>query len=232
MPETIVPKAPDNTVAAEETKAAAAPKPVETKPMEKARPEPQAASLLEEQPEAMAEPKAETAAKPEEPVREGAPEKYEWKPPEGVTFDPDMLAKFEKAMRAADVPQAQANEVLGLGASWQLAYQNAEMAALRERADAWRKESEADPDIGGSKMRETAKAIRAYLQDENVLGPDGAKDLLAVLNETGLANHRGLLKALSIGARLNSEDVAAIGSGREKPEATIRSLYDKSIGLI
>ena len=141
--------------------------------------------------------------------QEGVPEKYEFKLPEGVQFDSELFSEFTTAAKAAKLSNRLAEPFLKLGLKMQENLKNAVEAALIERAEAWRKESEADPEIGGAKMRDTVLAIRAYLRDEKVLGPQGADELIKVLNETGLANYKPLLKALSVGAKLNSEDLTA-----------------------
>lgn len=167
---------------------------------------------------------ADTLAQEQEPV----PEKYDFKLPEGVQFDSELFGEFTTAAKAAKLSQRLAEPFLKLGLKMQENLKNAVEAALVERAEAWRKESEADPEIGGAKMRDTVLSIRNYLRDEKVLGPDGAEELIKVLNETGLANYKPLLKALSVGARLNSEDLSVLSRKQEEQVKTVKSLYDKS----
>ncbi len=184
--------------------------------------------------EAADKPKApETAQAPaekkEEPPKPKAPEKYSLKAPEGTQLDPALLSKVEAMFRKADLSQEDASEIFGFGIEMQDRVKQLYAKALDERAETWRKETEADPEIGGEKIKATVKAIRTYLADEKVLGHDGAKQLIEVLSDTGLANHRGLLKALAVAAKISAEDASVGGHGTPEKLQTAKSLYPNSV---
>lgn len=137
---------------------------------------------------------------------QGAPESYEFNPPEGREFDADVLGVFSEAAKEANLSQESAQKVLDKIAPALAAKQERMMEAARAE---WVESAKADKEFGGDKLAENVavakKALEAF----------GTPELTALLNESGLGNHPEIIRAFYRAGKAISEDgfVAGRGSG-------------------
>jgi len=176
---------------------------------------------------AVVEPQTKAEEKPE-PPKPRAPEKYDFKLPEGSKIDDGLMAQFEGALRKADVPQEHANALFELGARMQSQFAQAVNEAVEAKTNAWKTAAEKLPEFSEKNRKDTAAQIRAFLSDEKVLGSEGAGTLLNDLGEGGFGVHPHLLKALAVAAKMHAEDVAVLGGRGADDKKSWKDFYDKS----
>lgn len=151
---------------------------------------------------------------------EGAPEKYEFKLPEGQVMDAGVQAQFEAVARELNMPQEAAQKLLETMSPKIQEAQAAQMIKVRE---GWVAEMKADKDLGGSKL------------DENLAVAKKAMDTLATpgfktfLNESGLGDHPEMVRLLVKAGRAISEDKpSGQGNGAANPRQIAKTLYPSS----
>lgn len=113
----------------------------------------------------------------------GAPEKYELKPPEGMTLDEAQFQAFEPVFRKHNLSQEAVQEIVDLYAGQRKAETEAASTAIKTQADAWGKDLAAHPDLGGKNLAETTRVALS------AMSRFGSDDLRFLLNGTGLGNH-------------------------------------------
>ena len=137
----------------------------------------------------------------------GAPEKYEFTPPEGMELDPVALGKFEPIARELNLDQEQANKLVGIYA--ELAKGHNE--AWAKTQEDWRASVTTDQEFGGEKLETT-------LRDANLALTKFAQPAdIAEIKALGLANCPPLVKLLARAGALMGEDKIFNGNGT--PEA-------------
>lgn len=144
---------------------------------------------------------------------QGAPEKYEFKAPEGKEFDPEMLSAFEAGARKANLPQEAAQEILdSMGTA---------MAARQEKiATAWADETRGDKELGGDKLNETLSVTKKVL---DTFGDDEARVLL---DSTGLGNHLAFVRLFHKIGKAISEDTFVGDRAGDQSADPARVMYD------
>lgn len=146
-------------------------------------------------------PAAET--KPDVPA--GAPEKYEFKAPEGYEIDAELLNEFSPVLKGLDLSQDDAQKVVDLAPKLIEHTQNKTIAAVFEHigfADHanWATALKADPELGGEKLAEnTAVAVKA-------MQAFASPALQALLEKSGLGNHPEMVRAFYKVGKQISED--------------------------
>lgn len=142
---------------------------------------------------------------PEAP--EGAPEAYaDFTLPEGVTLDPQLFEKAAPLLKAANLPQAKAQEFVDLAVEIAQATRQREFDSHVARLEGWKSEIVNDPEIGGQKLKASqglwSKAI------DTLAGGDveEAAAIRQALNETGAGNRVALARAFTRLGKLVSED--------------------------
>lgn len=177
---------------------------------------------LKAQLEGEAEPKTDPEVNPDsksEPAQ-GAPEAYEFKAPEGQSFDPKVLESFSEAMREANQTQESAQKILDKVAP-----------ALAERAEEhvkavhqqWIEASTADKEFGGEKLRENLGIARKAFEQ---LTPADRE----FLETTGLGNHPTIIRILYRHGKVLSEDGYVGGAGRaQETRQPWEVLYENSL---
>lgn len=150
----------------------------------------------------------------------GAPEKYEFQPPEGQQFDDKVLGAYSDAARELNLSQEAAQQMLDrLGP----AIRDRQLERAAEAATHWREQAGADKEFGGVKLTENlAVAARALQQF-------GTPELKTLLNESGLGNHPEVIRAFYRAGKAISED-RFVGSGGTAPQSggDARSFYPNS----
>lgn len=132
----------------------------------------------------------------------GAPEKYEFKPVEGVNFDNSVTEKFSEVARELNLPQEAAQKLLDkMGPA--IAAQNVD--AVQRASAAWADSSRADKEFGGEKLAENLSVAKKALDQF------GSPELRTLLNDSGLGNHPEVLRMFYRAGRALSEDSVVPG---------------------
>lgn len=133
------------------------------------------------------------------------PEKYDFKPPEGMEFDEETINLYAEAAKEAGLSQEKADIILGKIAP-HLAQQ--QIKAVEKASSEWEAASRADPEFGGDKLNENlsvaAKAIEQFATPE----------LKTLLNESRLGNNPEVIRLFYRVGKAISEDgfVSAAGA--------------------
>lgn len=151
---------------------------------------------------------------------EGAPEKYEFKAPEGQTYDSQLLEAFEAGVRKANLPQAAAQELLDQMAPKMAERQAEQVTAIRE---GWLTASKADKEFGGDQLEANLAVAK------KALDTFGSPELSKLLASTGLGNHPELIRMMFKAGKALSEDSFVAGSAptQSRPNAAA-VLYDNT----
>ena len=149
-----------------------------------------------------------------------APEKYEFKAPEGLEYDPEILGAFTEAAKEAKLSQDAAQQLIEKMAPAITARQADQVKAIHKE---WQDASSADKEFGGEKLAENLGVARKAL--DNLATPE----LRTLLEETGLGNHPEVIRLLFRAGKAISEDKFVggrpTGSGGKSAAAV---LYDKT----
>jgi hypothetical protein len=153
-----------------------------------------------------------------------APEKYEFKAPEGASaFDDKVIETYAGVAKDLNLTQEQAQSVLDKVGP---VIQARQMEALKTfyeplggMPDTWEAQTKADKEIGGDKLNENL-AIATKVRDL------GGPDFVKVLNATGLGNHPAIVKTFVRFGKLLSEDKFVAGDrGARTPRSQEDRLY-------
>lgn len=143
---------------------------------------------------------------------EGAPDKYEFKAPEGAEFDTQVIENFSEVAKELNLTQDAAQKILDKMAPKIAARQVERLEAARTE---WAESAKADKEFGGDKLTENiavaSKALEAF----------GTPELRALLNETGLGNHPEVIRFFYRSGKAISEDRFVGGGSAQAEPATI-----------
>jgi hypothetical protein len=145
---------------------------------------------------------------------QGAPEKYEFTAPEGVTLDPEAVAAFEPVAKELNLTNEQAQKLVGLQAQL-VQKQHEQWDAMVET---WVKEIKGDKEIGGQVLNDSIKhAQRAISQF-------GTPELKTALDTTRMGNHPELVRVFARIGKAMAEDTfvsAGAPSGQKRDAAEV-----------
>ena len=150
---------------------------------------------------------------------EGAPESYEFKAPEGVTFDDTVIGAFSEVARDLNLPQNQAQKVLDKMAPVISAHQLEQVKAAR--AD-WAEAARIDKEFGGDHLAENLGMAK------KALDTFATPELRALLEESGLGNHPEIIRMFYRTGKAISEDRFVAGQGGKSNQGDARRLYAAS----
>ena len=161
---------------------------------------------------------AEADAKPV-----GVPEKYELKAPEGMTFHPESVAKFEALARELGYDNDQAQNIVDVINGEVQATQTRQMEAWQQQQETWVNELKADKEIGGANFDRTVSRAQSFAK---VLDPSGKFGEL--IDALGVGNHPALVRGFEkLGALM--EDDGPIDSGSPSLKALgAKSMFPNS----
>lgn len=125
------------------------------------------------------------AAEPDTPAAK-APEKYEFKAPEGQTLAPEVMTEFSKVAKEMDLSQEQAQKLVDSVAPQML---QAQKAAFDKQVSEWTESAKTDKEFGGEKLSENLSVAKKALETF------GTPELTKLLNDTGLGNHPEIIRA-------------------------------------
>lgn len=155
----------------------------------------------------------------ETPKVEGAPDKYEFKAPEGQSYDQKVLTLFGEAAKAANLTQDAAQKLIESMAPALATRQMEEVAATQK---GWLEASNSDKEFGGEKLQQNLGVAKKALETF------GTPELSKLLDETGLGNHPEVLRMLFRAGNAISEDTVVTGNPSDKTESGARSFYPNS----
>jgi hypothetical protein len=163
--------------------------------------------------------KAETAEQgSDQEVKPKAPEKYEFRAPEGLQLDDAVIGAFSEVAKELDLPQEAAQKVIDKMAPVFAARQAEQLKAVSAE---WTRASMADKEFGGEKIAENLAMAKKALDDF------ATPELRKLLDETGLGNHPEVIRVFYRAGKRLSEDVV-VGGRRAAGSDDIRSLYPNS----
>ena len=189
--------------------------------------QPGAAAEAAKPAEAGAKP-AEEVAKPAEQAKpEGAPEKYEFKAPDGKQYDAAVLEPFSEAAKAANLTQDAAQKILETMAPKLAEHQQAQVEAVQS---GWLEASKTDKEFGGDRLQENLAVAKRALDTFAPKNADGTvSGFRQLLDDTGLGNHPEVIRMLVKIGKAISEDGFVAGSPKTSDAGgTAAILYDKT----
>jgi hypothetical protein len=150
---------------------------------------------------------------------QGAPEKYEFTAPEGVTLDAEAVAEFEPVAKELNLSNEQAQKLVEL----QTKLVHKQQEAWDRQVETWVTEINADKEIGGQAVKQSiTHAQRALTQF-------GTPELKAALDATKMGNHPELVRVFARIGKAMAEDTFVPA---DKPAGTKRNpadvMYDKT----
>lgn len=146
-----------------------------------------------------------TEAKSEADKPAGAPEKYEFKAPEGVQLDAELMGEFEGIARELDLPQDKAQLVVDKLAPKVAERMVAQQAQVVQQARTeWADSARADKEFGGDQL--PANLAMAH----KAMTTFGTPELRTLLDESGLGNHPEVIRAFYRAGKAISEDSRVI----------------------
>lgn len=152
----------------------------------------------------------------------GAPEKYEFKAPEGKEFDPEVMSVYSTVAKELDLPQASAQKILdAIAPKVAERFAARQSEALENVKAEWAEKTRSDKEIGGEKLQENLavakKAMDAF----------GTPELRKLLNESGLGNHPDLVKAFyKVGKAISEDKIVPGGKAPSRGETNAaKALY-------
>lgn len=149
---------------------------------------------------------------------QGAPDKYEFKLPEGVQLDDKGTTAFSEVAKELNLSQDAAQKVLDkMGPV--IAGRHAE--ALSQAKAQWVEATQNDKEYGGEKLSENLAVAK------KALDTFGSPELRTLLNESGLGNHPEIIRAFFKAGKAISEDkfVPATGGSPKGTKAAADALY-------
>lgn len=154
----------------------------------------------------------------------GAPERYDFKAPEGTEFDPEILDSFSGAAKAANLTQEAAQKLIETMAPAIAARQVDQVKAIQSE---WLEAAKTDKEFGGDKLQESLSvAKKAYDAFDPIPQGETTTGLRKLLEETGMGNHPEIIRFLYRAGKAISEDKFVGGTaGSAKPDA-VAVLYD------
>ena len=150
---------------------------------------------------------------------EGAPEKYEFKAPEGQAFDGTVLGAYSEIAKELNLSQEAAQKVLDKVAPVIQARQAEQIEAVRT---AWGESAKTDKEFGGDKLTENLAVAK------KALDTFGSPELKKLLNESGLGNNPEVIRAFYRAGKAISEDKFVVGKAAPADANDARSLYPNS----
>lgn len=154
---------------------------------------------------------------PAAPVK-NAPETYEFKAPEGQSFNEQVLAAYTTAAKELDLTQDAAQKILDSVAPVMAAQQSEAIAAVKA---GWVEASKNDAEFGGEKFDENLAIAKKGL--ESFATPE----FVEFLNTSGLGDHPEVLRTfLRIGKAIGEDSkIVTGGPTKDAPRTLAQRMY-------
>jgi hypothetical protein len=154
------------------------------------------------------------------PPEKVVPEKYEFKQPEGVAMDAELLGEFEGIAKELKLSQEEAQKVTDIGAKLAQKWEAKQADVIQQAAAEWVTQATSDKEFGGEKLTESLavakKALNAF----------GTPELRALLDGSRLGNHPEVIRFMVRAGKAISEDRMVTGGTGPKANAdTAKTLY-------
>jgi len=133
----------------------------------------------------------------------GAPERYEFKAPEGREFDNEVVTRFSEVAKELDLTNEEAQKILDKMGTTLSERQAAQLKSIR---DQWAEKATADKEFGGEKLSQNLAVAK------KALDAFGTNELRSLLNESGLGNHPELIRFMYRAGKSISEDSIVTGA--------------------
>lgn len=172
-----------------------------------------------QQPPAQAQGESAPADKPAEGEKQGAPERYEFKAPEGTELGSDVTDAFAGVAKGLNLTQDAAQKVLDKMAPVLAQRQNAQVQAVQQE---WREQSTADKEFGGDKLAENLGVARKAM---DAFASPGLKQ---TLEQTGLGNHPEVIRMFVKVGKAISQDGFVPGQPGAAQAADPKRFYPNS----
>lgn len=209
----------ENTPSTAPAPAAAAPAPAPA-PAAEGTP---AAAAAPEQASSATDPAAAPAAKPADGTDPAAaesptaPEKYEFKAPEGGEINPEVMGQFEGVAKDLGLSQENAQKVIDAMGPKLAAVQAAKIEAVKAE---WTESARTDKEFGGDKLNENMAVAK------KALDAFGTPELRTLLNDTGLGNHPEIIRAFyRAGQKISAPNFVAGGPSGTPNASAAATLY-------
>ena len=166
---------------------------------------------------------AEVGTKDEGTLLSGAPEKYEFTLPEGVTMDTEITGELEKVARESNLTNAQAQKFAELGAK--LSAKNAASfeASKNTQIAEWETKSKADKEFGGDNLVENLGIAKKAMNEF------ASPELIGLINTSGMGSHPELIRMFyKLGKSISSERALVKGSAPKPVISTAEEFYGKN----
>lgn len=153
-------------------------------------------------------------------VRYGSPENYDFKPPEGRNYDPEVMKVYTEVAKELNLSQDAAQKLLSKLGPPVEARQARELEQLRT---VWTNDSKADTEFGGERLTENLAIAKKSLDQF------GTPGLLSLLNESGLGNHPEIIRFFYRAGKAIGEDKFVGGGQGGKNSAKSNADYAASL---
>lgn len=127
----------------------------------------------------------------------GAPEKYEFTPPEGKEFDAEVIGQFSDIAKELNLSQEAAQKLVETMGPKIAERQMAQIEMVRNE---WAQQAQTDKEYGGEKLQENLAVAKKALDSF------GTPELRALLNESGLGNNPEVIRFMFRAGKAISED--------------------------
>jgi hypothetical protein len=165
----------------------------------------------------LSETKPAEAKTEEVKVEAVAPEKYEFKIPEGAEVDASVVDAFSDAAKGLKLSQEAAQSVVDKVIPAMQARQAAQIQAIHE---GWQTSARVDKEFGGEKLTENLAVAKKALDQF------GTPELKTLLNASGLGNNPEVIRLLYRAGKAISEE-KYVGGTKSDPTSPV-SLYPNS----
>lgn len=131
---------------------------------------------------------------------QGAPEAYDFKLPDGMEIDAEVMGEFTAFAKELNLPQDKAQKIVDFQAKLASKQADEYQAAVEKQKEQWMAAVKNDPDLGGENYEKSvASAVK-------VVQAFGSPELREVLTATGLGNNPELFKFVHRISQAISED--------------------------
>lgn len=149
-----------------------------------------------------------------------APEKYDFKAPDGMTLDVEALGEFEGIAKELKLSQEDAQKVTDIGAKLAQKWEAKQADAIQQAAAEWAATATADKEYGGDKLPESLAVAK------KALDAFGTPELRSLLEGSRLGNHPEVIRFMVRAGKAISEDrMVTGGAGPTATQTTAKALY-------
>ncbi len=165
------------------------------------------------------------AAAPAEAAKPVLPDTYEFKAPEGVNFDKDVLDELSAFAKETGLTQDAAQKVADLGVKQMERFKSTYEAKVAETVEGWKQASVSDKEFGGANLQANLAIAKQAL--ETFATPEDR----AFLAESGLGNHPAIIRMLYRAGKAISED-GFISGAKAPPGAKAADLETRAAAAL